>query len=425
MNKQQETWRHRLPFYYGWIVVAVAGWSTFFTGPGQTYSYSIFIDSFIRDFGWSRTLVSSMYSAATLVSGLLMSVMGALVDRWGSRLMCVAAGLLLGAACLWSSFIVSPLMLLIGFFLGRFSGQGTLGLSSTTLAPRWFVRRRALAIMLVGIGQTASSMLFPILNNRLVSSFGWRGAFRALAGGVWILYVPVALLLIVSKPEKIGMSPDGDRPAPASGGGQRSEISLTRGEALRTPAFWLVCYCFFQFALVQTGIGLHFLSIFAERGYDAAFAARVMSIRPGVGLGATVLMGLFMDRIRRPQIVLAFLLATQCISYFLLIRLSGDALPYIYAVISGTAGATIIYTIGVLRPFLFGREHIGAVAGIMSVITLIGSALGPLPYGAAFDFFGGYREILMISATLPAAAAVAALMIRRPARSKLRGASAP
>lgn len=318
-------------------------------------------------------------------------------------------------ACLWSSFIVSPVMLLIGFFLGRFAGQGTLGLSSATLAPRWFVRRRALAIMLVGLGQMASSMLFPILNNQLVSSLGWQGAFRALAGGMWFLYVPVALLLIVSRPEAIGMSPDGDRGAPASRGGSRREISLTRAEALRTPAFWLLCFCFFQFAFVQTGIGLHFLSIFAERGYDASYAARVMSIRPGIGLGATVLMGLLMDRIRRPQIVLALLLAVQCVSYVLLIRLSGDVLPYFYAVISGTAGATIIYTIGVLRPFLFGREHIGAVAGIMSVITLIGSALGPLPFGAAFDFFGGYREILVISTTLPVAAAVAALMIRRPA----------
>ena len=414
MNTKRETWRHRLPFYYGWIVVAGAAWSALFTGPGQTYSYSIFIDSFIQDFGWSRTLVSSLYSAATLASGLLMSIIGGLVDRWGARVMCVVAGLLLGAACLWSSFIVNPVMLLIGFFLGRFSGQGALSLSSATLAPRWFIKRRALAIMLVGLGQTVSSMLFPILNNRLVGSLGWQGAFRALAGGMFFIYVPVALFLIVSRPEAIGMNPDGDREVTTSREDIQREISLTRAEALRTPAFWLLCFCFFQYALVQTGIGLHFLSIFAERGYDASYAARVMSIKPGIGLGAMVLMGLFMDRIRRPQIVLALLMAVQCLSYVLLIRLSGNVLPYFYTVISGISGATIIYTIRVLRPFLFGREHIGAVAGIMSVITMVGSALGPLPYGAAFDFFGGYREILLISATLPAAAAVAALMIRRP-----------
>ena len=208
MGQPVTSWRHRLPFYYGWLVVFAAAWSGLFTGPGQTYSYSIFIDSFIREFGWSRTLVSTLYSAATLVSGALMSVMGRMVDRLGARLMCVASGVLLGVACLWSSFLVNPGMLLVGFFLGRFAGQGTLGLSAGTLAPRWFVRRRSLAIMLAGLGHTASSVLFPILNNRLVESLGWRNAFRVLAGSLWFLYVPVAVVLVISRPETIHMRPD-------------------------------------------------------------------------------------------------------------------------------------------------------------------------------------------------------------------------
>lgn len=157
------------------------------------------------------------------------------------------------------------------------------------------------------------------------------------------------------------------------------------------------------------------MSIVAERGYDAAFAARLMSAKPGLGLGATVLMGLFMDRVKRPHVVLAVLSAVQCVGYLMLVSLSGTVLPYVYAVIAGVSSSTIIYTVGVMRPFLFGREHIGAVAGIMSVITVVGSALGPLPYGAAYDHFGGYTEILLLSALLPAAAAVAAVLIRHPA----------
>jgi predicted MFS family arabinose efflux permease len=133
-----------------------------------------------------------------------------------------------------------------------------------------------------------------------------------------------------------------------------------------------------------------------------------------MGLGATIVMGLFMDRIRRPQVVLAALFLLQCIGYLLLIRLSGSFLPALYTVVSGLSNVTVIYTIGVLRPYLFGREHIGAVSGALSVITLVGSALGPLPYGAAYDRFGGYSEILWVSAALPAVAAALALLIRRP-----------
>jgi cyanate permease len=314
-------------------------------------------------------------------------------------------------------------MLLVGFFLGRFAGQGALNISAGTLAPRWFVSLRGRAIMLVGLGATASSMLFPVLNNLLVQSYGWRSSFRILAGGLWFVYVPLALYLIVSHPEKIGMQPfrraieheDADVSVLS-----RDEVSLTRAEAIRTPAFWIVSLVFFQFALVSTGIGLHFISIFSQRGYDAAFAARVMSVKPGLGLGATIFLGLAIDRIKRPQFILAILSALQCLGYLLLIILAGSILPYVYTIVAGLSGSTSVYMIRFMSPFLFGRKHIGSISGIMSVIILAGSALGPLPYGAAYDFFGGYTEILLISALMPAVAAVASALIRRPSASLAR-----
>lgn len=33
------------PFYYGWMIVLISALGVFFSGPGQTYSISVFIDS--------------------------------------------------------------------------------------------------------------------------------------------------------------------------------------------------------------------------------------------------------------------------------------------------------------------------------------------------------------------------------------------
>lgn len=79
-------------FYYGWVIVFIGGLGVFFSGPGQTYSNSIFIDQYINDFGWSRTEVSSIYSGATLAAGLLMMLVGRFIDRFGQRTMMVAVG---------------------------------------------------------------------------------------------------------------------------------------------------------------------------------------------------------------------------------------------------------------------------------------------------------------------------------------------
>lgn len=45
MNKMKK------PSYYGWYMVMIAGLGVFFSGPGQTYFISVFIDQYITDFG--------------------------------------------------------------------------------------------------------------------------------------------------------------------------------------------------------------------------------------------------------------------------------------------------------------------------------------------------------------------------------------
>lgn len=45
---------------------------------------------------------------------------------------------------------------------------------------------------------------------------------------------------------------------------------------------------------------------------------------------------------------------------------------------------------------------------------VIGSALGPLPFGIAFDYFGGYREIILLMLLAPMIGSVAALLARPP-----------
>jgi MFS family permease len=412
--------RYRPKFFYGWIVLFTAVWSAFFTGPGQTYSYSIFIDSFIQEFAWSRTLVSLLYTMATLISGFLMSLIGRMVDRFGARRVCIGAGLLLAFACLWSSFVMNPMMLFAGFFLGRFSGQGSLSLSADTLAPRWFIKRRALAIMLTSVGYALSNAVYPLLNNYLVNTFGWRNAFRGLAVSLWVLYIPVAFLFMVSSPEDMGLNPDGrtgneDNPdVPV----KDDEYSFTQGQAVRTWVFWGLSYCIFQLSLVGTGLTFHFISIMAERGYSSSFAARVLSVKPLVGFAATVLVGLFLDRLKRPQFVLTAALAAQCASSVMLVFLSGTPMAYAFAVFAGVSEAVIILSVTVLRPFLFGRKYIGSVSGAMWVIVIVGSALGPLPIGAVYDILNGYREIVMITALLPAVGIVLSLLIRKPAVPK-------
>lgn len=99
-NKLVEQKPIKTPFYYGWVVLVVAALGLFFSGPGQTYSVSIFIDHYISKFGWSRSLISSFYSIATLISGLILTFVGKYIDKLGHRKMTTIISVLFALTCI-------------------------------------------------------------------------------------------------------------------------------------------------------------------------------------------------------------------------------------------------------------------------------------------------------------------------------------
>ena len=412
-------------FTRGWIVMGAAFSALFLAGPGQTYSYAIFINSIIEETGWSRSTISTLYSVATTVSGLLMMIIGRLVDRFGSRWVTLIAIVGLGLTSLFASFVVSPVMLLTAFFFGRFFGQGTLGVSTGVVAPQWFLKRRALAIMIVGLGNTFAAMTMPKINQWLISTYGWRNAFRYLGIGVWIIGIPIVFFFLKSKPEDIGLAPDGipdgipdgaaDKPEKVASEKNTEEVSFTQRQAARTPALWILAFVFFQFAMVQTGITFHFVSILNGAGFSDSFAATAMSISPFAGLVATILIGTIMDRFKRPQLALFFGCVGQVVTITMLAFLSRVFFAYSYSVLAGVSISVLMLSVNVLKPYLFGRGFIGGISGSLAVVSVVGSAIGPLYFGIAYDATGGYTGTLLISAILPAIATVLSLFLKRPA----------
>ena len=275
--------------------------------------------------------------------------------------------------------------------------------------------------MLVGLGGTAGAVLFPLLNNYLIITYGWRQAYQFLAAGLWLIFIPIAFFFLISRPEDIGLKPDANVAAKANTSSADEiatatidEVSFTQGQAMRTSAFWIIAFCVFQASLVGTGVILHFISIFDERGFDMAYAAKMMSIKPLIAFVTVVVAGLSLDRIKHQNYVLALACLGQVAGYVLLAFLNSPTMALVYAVITGISASLFGLSIGVLKPNLFGRRYLGGILGVMVAINVVGSAIGPIVFGAAFDIVGGYREVILLSALLPLAAGVLSLMLRKP-----------
>lgn len=171
----------RTSFFYGWVIVVISAVGVFFSGPGQTYSNSVFVDPLIAEFGWSRSLVSSLYSAGTLCAGLIMTFMGRLVDRYGHRTMLPLVSVAFAFACFLMSVVFSPVMLFVGFALIRFLGQGSMTLVSSTMVPQWFLTMRGRAMSLMALGGAISTAALPRINTWLIETWDWRFAWQVWA----------------------------------------------------------------------------------------------------------------------------------------------------------------------------------------------------------------------------------------------------
>ena len=402
------------------MILGVAMTGMFMSGPGQSYSVAAFIDPMLADLGLLRSQYSLAYLVATLISGASLPFVGRALDRLGARLLLPAIALLLGLACHWMAGVRHLPGLYLGLTMVRCLGQGALTLVSTWMVGQWFVRRRGLAMGLLGLGSTFSFMAFPAGNLRLIEGYGWRGAWTTLGFVVWALLCLPAALLVRNRPEDL--DPTADRPP--TGPGDRSartatlresEPGWTARQAIRTAAFWRVVSALATSGMVTTGLVFHQVSILGGRGVSQESALGLLGVQAAFACVMSLVGGYLADRIPPRHLLSAsMVLMAMAIVLLLGVRSPLAALPYsallgMHTGIQRCSGSVTLIN-------FFGRAHFGSVHGIAMALVIGAAALGPLPLALAQDFLGGYRPALLLLLFFPVASAMAVWSAHPPGR---------
>src|SRR5262245_56920846 len=202
--------QRRTGLYYGWLVVG-ASFVIVLLNTGVQSSFGNFLKPMSATFGWDRATVSIPAALATLLSGLCQPFVGRLVDGVGAGRVFTGSRLLMplrpaaraDTPGLWYLTGVYGILCALGF-----SGAGTV--PHTTLVAHWFVRQRGRAMGLVNTGGSVGQLLIIPASMALVLWTDWRMTYLILGGMLLIVGVPIALLLLRSRPQDMGLLPDGD-----------------------------------------------------------------------------------------------------------------------------------------------------------------------------------------------------------------------
>ena len=300
----------RLPFFYGWMIVAVT-FVTMAIGVNARTAFSLFFPPIISEFGWERGVTAGAFSFGFVVSGVVSPLIGRMMDRFGPRAVMELGVALMGGGLLLAPLTTQPwhLYLTIGVLVG--AGSVCLGYSGQSLfVPNWFIRRRGLAIGLafagVGIG---SVTLLPWVQH-MIEQTGWRTACTAMGILVLVVLAPINLLLR-KRPEDIGLLPDGDA-APTATFGQTG-LEHRRSRLGRAPTGPCAARCaprgsggsalgYFCGLYIWYAVQVHQTKFLLDIGFSANVAVWALGVVSLLGIPGQIWLGHLSDRIGREWI---------------------------------------------------------------------------------------------------------------------------
>jgi sugar phosphate permease len=410
----------RLPFYYGWVVLAcVCCVAVARVGPAVG-TLSIFVTPMTQEFGWSRAALSGAVSLGGVLAALTSPLIGSFLDRKGPRTVLIAAVLTTSATILLLAGVESLLGFYLLFCIARMNFAGPFDLGTHGAVVNWFVARRPLALSIATLAQMVGLTLMPLIGYWAMAHGGWRMGWIAIGLTVLAVGLLPTWALMVRRPEDIGLLPDGAAASPSSPAATGATVAVeepafTRKEALATPTFWLLSLYTLLVFPVQAGTSLHQPAHLMERGVSAAVAVSSVTTFSATSAIVGLMFGLLLRRIG-VRMSLAIAGAALCISSILIARVttSFDALSS--AALFGAALGGIQTALPVAWADYFGRQSFGAIRGVALAIQVTAQATGPLLSGVLRDMTGNYALPLAIFATLGGLATLVALLIKAPRR---------
>ena len=380
--------------FYGWYIV-IAGSLAMALSSGINYhGFGNLFLPLSKEFGWSRTRISTVFSLARLENGILGPIDGYLIDKFGPRIVILVGVPIMSVGYILLSKVDSFLSFSLVYILGVTVGSGTLHTPIQTAVANWFKKKRGLAFGVMWSGVGIGGLLVPFYG-WLIQAYGWRDTSIIIGFVILLVGVPCGMLMR-HNPYQYGDYPDGMKPSNDTEEDliHHDDESYTVKEALSTSSFWLLTMATGLRILVTSGVSLHLVPFFVDLGISpvaaAGFAGSVgiMSIPGRFGLSTIG------DYINKRYILVICMLCLSLGVFLLSIMDSLTGVILALILYSSSQGGSAVIPNALMADY-FGIKHYGTIMGFRSILVTFGVIAGPIISGATFDNYGSYKFAFM------------------------------
>lgn len=381
------------------------------------YSYGVFFKAIAVEFGDSRLGVALGLTVTSAVGAIAAPMVGRALDRYPLRRVIGVGAVFMSLGFLGLALVRTPLefYLVLGLFIG-FGASSMGNLATSKLVTNWFDRKRGTALGIAATGVSLSGVVMPYVSAEIIEAYGWRQGFTAYGLFTLLVVVPVVLRFVISRPEDVGLKPDGRLELGGTGSTPvEPPPRLSMREVWRDRNFWSIVVTFALVFCAMSATLTHMVPRLTDMGHSLSLASLVMSLCAGLGVVGKLSFGWLGDKLPMRRVMLLVLV----------IQFSGQLLMFLHdellwfaigAALFGYGVGGVVPLHGIVVGKTFGRERFGAVLGLMRPAMFPVQILGVPFAGWVYDVTGSYALAFQILLGLYLLAAMAVGTYRAPDR---------
>jgi len=317
-----------------------------------------------------------------------------------ASLLLISLGLLLraGTSELWHFYL--------------FTAISSIGMPGATILPAgrlvgiWFPKTSGRMMSFVTAGNNFGGLTIVPLAAAMIALAGWRWGFASL--GLLVLGLAIVVMFVIR--ENAPRGPRNESDADSDSGGLSG---ITRSEALRSPAFYLIAAGVTGGAFTYSVVLTQLIPHLENEGFNRGAAAGALTAIAAIGLVGKFIFGLVSERVSA-RLSFIVTLAIQAIGLLLFILAGESQFIWLAVVVFGLGFGGM----GVLNALIvseaFGIRAFGSIMGLVTLAGVIPHLVGPVVAGVIFDARGSYTLAFVLVIALYLVGAVALLVVRPP-----------
>jgi MFS family permease len=388
--------------FYGWALLG-AFWLIMFLNLGfPVYGQAVVSAAMAKTLGFDRHTLGIIFSVFIGMSGVPGPIVAMSVNKLGVRgTLIIGSLLVIAGAALMAGWVHEPWQAVIA--LGVIIGAGVVtgsALATQAGVARWFVRRRALALSILYSAGAIGGFVAAWLLSKIIDYAGgdWRAGWWFMAA-LSVVALLIAAFAVKENPADLGQLPDGGMVGETAGAAAAhalrtasfiSKERWTYGEAIRTPAYWMIVLAFVGGSGGLSLILSQGVSYLMDLGHPRPIAARAISILSISGLIAKVFVATLGDRMD-PRYMWAVFVAVFGLGLVLVVdaRSYGTLVGFSICIGIGFGGG-IVCLMAVLSNY-YGASVFASLSGLAVAINTGCSVVAPIVGGWLYDKGYGYR----------------------------------